>query len=68
MSKKAPNKVVSQIEGDLEEDSLYGFQDSVLSCLTHLQHLATTMKEKAQMMEYTVRSFKVSIHGEDIDD
>ena len=68
MSKKAPNKVVSQIEGDLEEDSLYGFQDSVLSCLPHLQYLATTMKEKAQMMEHTVRSFKVSIHGEDIDD
>ena len=62
------NKVVSQIESDHEEDNAYEFQDSVLSCLADLQHLAIAMKEKAQMMEDTVRSFRISIHGEDTDD
>ena len=61
------NKVVSQIEGDYEEDNTYEFQDSVLSCLADLQHLAIAMKEKAQTMEDTVRDLRTSIHGEDID-
>ena len=64
-----PNKVVSQIEGnDEEEDSPYQFQDNVLSCLADLQHLAVAMKEKAKMMDDTIRDFRSSIHGEDIDD
>ena len=61
------NKVVSQIEGDYEEDNAYEFQDSVLSCLADLQHLAIAMKEKAIMMEDTLRDLRTSIHGEDID-
>ena len=62
-----PNKVVSQVEGNDEEDNPYQFQDNVLSCLADLQHLAVAMKEKAKMMEDTVRDFRTSIHGEDID-
>jgi hypothetical protein len=75
MNKKMPNKlrgiiknkVVSQIEGDEEEDSPYQFQDDVLSCLADLQHLAVAMKEKAKMMDDAIRDFRISIHGEDID-
>tara|TARA_B110001454_G_scaffold212188_1_gene228701 strand:+ start:623 stop:820 length:198 start_codon:yes stop_codon:yes gene_type:complete len=63
-----PNKVVSQVEGnDEEENNPYEFQDNVLSCLADLQHLALAMKKKAIMMEDTVRDFRTSIHGEDID-
>ena len=75
MNKKMPNKlrgiiknkVVSQIEGNDEEDNPYQFQDNVLSCLADLQHLAVAMKEKAKMMDDTIRDFRSSIHGEDID-
>ena len=68
MSKIKPNKVVSQVEGnDEEENNPYEFQDNVLSCLADLQHLALAMKKKAIMMEDTVRDFRTSIHGEDID-
>ena len=67
MNKKMPNKVVSQVEGNDEEDNPYEFQDNVLSCLADLQHLAVAMKEKAIMMEDAVRNFRASIHGEDID-
>jgi len=62
-----PNKVVQIIESNEEEDNPYQFQDNVLSCLADLQHLAVAMKEKAEMMENTVRNFRASIHGEDID-
>ena len=61
------NKVVSQIEGNDEEDNPYEFQDNVLSCLADLQHLAVAMKEKAKMIDDTIRDFRSSIHGEDID-
>ena len=61
------NKVVSQIEGNDEEDNPYQFQDNVLSCLADLQHLAVAMKEKAKMMDDTIRDFRSSIHKEDID-
>ena len=61
------NKVVSQIEGNDEEDNPYQFQDNVLSCLADLQHLAVAMKEKAKMIDDTIRDFRSSIHGEDID-
>ena len=61
-----PNKVVSQTETN-DEDNPYQFQDNVLSCLSDLQHLAVAMKEKSIMMEDTVRDFRTSIHGEDID-
>ena len=67
MNEKTPNKVVTEIEVNDEEDNPYEFQDRVLSCLSDLQHLAIAMKEKAQAMEDTVRSFRISIHGEDID-
>ena len=63
------NKVVSQIEGnDEEEDNPYQFQDDVLACLRELQHLAETIKERADTMEYIIRRFKATVHGEDIDD
>ena len=62
-----PNKVVSQVEGNDEEANPYQFQDNVLSCLADLQHLPAAMKEKAEMMEDTVRNFRTSIHGEDTD-
>jgi hypothetical protein len=61
------NKVVSQIEGNNEEDDPYQFQDNVLSCLADLQRLAVTMREKADMMEHNIRRFRASIHEEDID-
>jgi len=57
-----PNNVVTE-----EEDNPNEFQDSVLSCLADLQRLAIVMKEKAQTMEDTVKRFRISIHGEDID-
>ena len=62
-----PNNIVTEVEGDEEEDSPYQFQDNVLSCLADLQHLAVAMKEKAKMMDDTIRDFRSSIHGEDID-
>jgi hypothetical protein len=62
-----PNNVVTKVEGDEEEVNPNEFQDNVLSCLADLQHLAVAMKEKAEMMENTVRNFRASIHGEDID-
>ena len=62
-----PNKVVSQVEGNDEEDNPYQFQDNVLSCLADLQRLAVAMREKADMMEHNIRRFRASIHGEDID-
>ena len=62
-----PNKVVSQVEGNDEEDNPNEFQDSVLSCLADLQRLAVVMKEKADMMEHSIKRFRTSIHGEDTD-
>jgi cell division septum initiation protein DivIVA len=62
-----PNNVVTEIEGDEEEVNPNQFQDDVLSCLRELQHLAETMKEKANDMEHNIERFKISIHGEDID-
>ncbi len=64
---KMPNKIVSQVEGNEEEDNACEFQDNVLSCLSDLQHLALIIKDKAEAIELKVRSFKTSIHGEDID-
>ena len=62
-----PNNVVTEVEGDEEEVNPNEFQDNVLSCLGDLQRLAVTMKEKADMMEHSIKRFKTSIHGEDID-
>jgi hypothetical protein len=67
VNKKMPNNVATEVEGDEEEVNPNEFQDNVLSCLADLQHLAVAMKEKAEMMENTVRNFRASIHGEDID-
>ena len=68
MNEKSPNKVVTEIEGDEEEVNPNQFQDDVLSCLRDLQHLAETIKERANDMEYNIRRFRTSIHGEDIGD
>ena len=57
----------SKDAGDEEENNPNEFQDSVLSCLSDLQRLAVTMKEKANLMEDEIRRFRTSIHGEDID-
>ena len=62
-----PNNIVTEVESDEEEVNPNQFQDDVLSCLRELQHLAETMKEKANDMEYNIKRFKISIHGEDID-
>ncbi len=62
-----PNNVVTKVEGDEEEANPNQFQDDVLSCLRELQHLADTIKERADAMEYNIRRFRTSIHGEDID-
>ena len=67
MNKKMPNNVVTEVEGDEEEVNPNQFQDDVLSCLRDLQHLAETIKERANDMEYNIRRFRTSIHGEDID-
>ena len=67
MNKIKPNNIVTEVEGDEEEVNTNEFQESVLSCLGDLQHLAVTMKEKAEMMEIIVRAFRTSIHKEDID-
>ena len=63
-----PNNVVTEVEGDEEEVNPNQFQDDVLSCLRDLQHLAETIKERANDIEYNIRRFRTSIHGEDIDD
>ena len=62
-----PNNVASKVEGDEEEVNPNEFQDNVLSCLGYLQRLEVTMKEKAYMMEHSIKRFRTSIHGEDID-
>ena len=62
-----PNNIVTEVEGDEEEVNPNQFQDDVLSCLRELQHLAETIKGKAADIEYNIRKFKTSIHGEDID-
>lgn len=67
MNKKRPNNVVTKVEGDEEEVNPNEFQDSVLSCLGDLQRLAVAMREKAGMMEHSIKRFRTSIHGEDID-
>ena len=67
MNKKKPNNIVTEVEGDEEEVNPNQFRDDVLSCLRELQHLAQTIKVKADDMEYNIRRFKTSIHGEDID-
>ena len=67
MSRIKLNNIVSEAEGDEEETNPNQFQDDVLSCLRELQHLAETMKEKANDMEYNIKRFKISIHGEDVD-
>jgi len=54
-------------DGDEEENNPNEFQDNVLSCLSDLQRLAVTMKEKANLMEDEIRKLRTSIHGEDID-
>jgi len=62
-----PNNVVTEVEGEEKEANPNQFQDDVLSCLRELQHLAETIKERANDMEYNIKRFKISIHGEDID-
>ena len=62
-----PKTVGRDVAGGEEEVNPNQFQDDVLSCLRELQHLAETMKEKANDMEYNIKRFKTSIHGEDID-
>jgi hypothetical protein len=62
-----PNNVVTEVEGEEEEANPNQFQDDVLSCLRELQHLAETIKERVNDMEYNIKRFKISIHGEDID-
>ena len=57
----------SKDDGDEEESNPNEFQDSVLSCLSDLQRLAATMKDRANMMEEEIRRFRTTIHGEDID-
>ena len=61
-----PNKVVSQIEGNDEEDNSYQLRDNVLSCLFELQLLTDITKEKILMIEGRIKSLRLSIHGEDI--
>ena len=67
MNKKKPNNIVTEVEGDEEEVNPNQFQDDILSCLRELQHLAETIKGKADDMEYNIRRFRTSLHGEDID-
>ena len=62
MSNITPNNVVTEVEGDEEEVNPNQFQDDVLSCLRELQHLAETIKGKADDMEYIIRRFKTSIN------
>ena len=61
------HKLKSKDAGDEEENNPNEFQDSVLSCLSDLQRLAVTMKEKANLMEDEIRRLRTSIHGEVID-
>ena len=62
-----PNNIVTEVEGDEEEVNPNQFQDDVLACLRELQHLAETIRERADTMEHMIRRFKTTIHGEDID-
>ena len=61
------NKVVTEIDGDEEEDNPNEFQDAVLSCLNDLQNGLLNMKRFTDTMEEIIRRFRTSIHGEDID-
>ena len=67
MNKKKPNNIVTEVEGDEEEVNPNQFQDDILSCLREVQHLAATIKERADKIEHEIKRFKPSIHGEDID-
>ena len=64
---KQIKKVLKSKNGNEEEVNPNQFQDDVLSCLRELQHLAETIKEKANDMEYNIKRFKTTIHGEDVD-
>ena len=68
MSKKTPNKVVTELEEGQDEDGTFEFQDSVLACLCELQHLAASIKEKTNQIEFEIKRLRTSIHGEDIDE
>ena len=67
MNKKKPNNIVTEVEGDEEEVNPNQFQDDILSCLREVQHLAATIKERADKIEHEIKRFKTSIHGEHID-
>ncbi len=55
------------LEQSDEEVNPNQFQDDVLSCLRDLQHLAVTIKDRANMIDEEIRRFRTTIHGEDID-
>jgi hypothetical protein len=67
MVKKSEATMSHLLEQNEEENNSNEFQDSVLSCLSDLERLSVTMKEKANLMEDEIRRFRTSIHGEDID-
>ena len=68
MSKKKPNKVVTELEEGQDDDGAFEFQDGILSCLRELQNQAALINQKAEQMEFEIRRFRASIHGEDIDE
>ena len=67
MMVKKSEATMSHLLQNEEKNNPNEFQDSVLSCLSDLQRLAVTMKEKANLMEDEIRRLRTSIHGEDID-
>ena len=67
MVKKSEATMSHLLEQNEEENNPNEFENSVLSCLSDLQRLAVTIKERANLIEDEIRRFKTSIHGEDID-
>ena len=60
MNQKTPNKI-HEDEGELS------FEDKVLTMLAELQHHTVKFRETADDMNEIIRDFRISIHGEDID-
>ena len=61
MNTKTPNKIH-------EDEEASTFQERVLTLLCDLQHQALAIKDNAEQAERSIRKFRISIHGEDIDD
>ena len=61
MNKKTPDKIH-------EDEEELSFENKVLTMLADLQHHTVKFRETADNMNGTIRDFRISIHGEDVDE